>query len=145
MNSRSLIVILLTLGLLGLLSSFLVMGGSFADGFNSLKDGQDVSCTVVVYAPATGSNLAISGQPSCHKIDSCFTSPFKSLSLVGIKGDIGLWQSGVLYASQAVDQWRLTSETYTINACIPQEASAVRIGIITENGGVVNDQPITIT
>jgi hypothetical protein len=140
------IIILLTVGILGLISSFLVMGGSAATWFDGLRDGQSVACGVHVNAPVFGENLVITTPPTCHAEGSCFVSPLKSFSIASLKGDIGLWQSGVLYGTEPVDQSRFaTAKTYTINACIPSEASAVRIGIITETGGIVNDQPISIT
>ena len=123
MPSRSqIVIVLLTLGFLGIIGSVLVMGGSIAQAFNGLKDGQAVSCTVMVNAPFFGSNLVITQPPSCRSQDSCFISPLKSFSITSIQGDIGLWQSGVLYGTEAVDQARLSSaQPYTITACIPQE------------------------
>src|SRR5687768_5637579 len=132
MNSRSLIIILLTLGILVGISGCLVMGGSLAQGIASLKDGRAVSCTVNVNAPLFGGNLEIKDVPVCQPQGSCFVSPAKSFSIASVSGDIGLWQSGKLYATEEVEQSRLSSaQVYTIKACIPQEASAVRIGIIT--------------
>lgn len=148
MNSRSpqsLIIILLTIGILCLLGGAVLLGGNLGGILEGIRDGREVSCNVVVNAPFLGSNLQISQPPSCQPLGGCIVSPFKSLSFAGITGDLGLWQSGILYATQEVDLSRLeTRKTYTITACIPQEASAVRIGIITETGGVVNDQAVTI-
>lgn len=128
---------------------------SGSDFWNNIQDGRTVTCTTFVDAEFTGQPLRVTGA-NCAASTACFVSPTHSFSIAGNiingvignvkEGSIAMLQSGRVYDRQSVsvNAFNTASTPYTLKACVPKEATQVRIGIYNDQGGILNDQAYNI-
>lgn len=117
--------------------------------FDSVYDGQTVQCNVAVDAQTFGQPLRITSASCVDRNDACIINPAKAYSVFGIgdvEGSIALWQSGELYDTEAVkvNVFSTASKVYVLSGCVPEDATAVRVGVLNSEGGVLNDQTYQI-
>jgi hypothetical protein len=139
--------LLILVGLVWGLKSYGPNGNDPLDFFTGVYDGQEVSCNVQVDAELTGQPLRLRSVV-CNKVESCITNlnPASNLFIGERSGSLVLQQSGKTYDTTSVEESYLstTPGVYKLHGCVPEDATQVRVGILNDIGGVLNDQAVNI-
>jgi hypothetical protein len=120
----------------------LITGGLIAastGGTSLLGNGQEVQCSTSVSARLNGA-FDIKDGANCRRIDACTVNPLRSFWIGDVNGKLQLLQSGTVYASKDITKNILAAAgSFQITACVPKDASQVRLQVVNDQGGVDDD------
>lgn len=149
MTRKFLGIILVMLAMVGIVAGVVMsLGGGLSEALNSLYDGQRIACDVQVDATAISGRLVIEGQPVCTRTGSC-NAQTGSLSIFPgqVEGKLAVTYNGRTYAAKTVSENRFDpsgASSYGITACIPGDATEVKIRTMNKNGGTDHEVPASI-
>lgn len=145
MEPKTISIFLILIAAALLVTGLIMAAGTSGNGGFSIKNGKAVTCNVNVgVVPIVGKFYLASGQ--CNGGEACIVNPLKTLTIFDVNGNLRLTADGKTFASQDIVKNQLSvPSSFSLNACVPQDATAIHVQVLNDQGGVDDDREVKLT